>query len=734
MWWQTTIWIGAALVVTTSALHLTIEQDLLSHHTSTSSPGTQQTTRQDGVHVVSENEQHINSGETNLKASNENPSLNLPNGNKGSRSNENGGSAAIPVILNDSGGDGDDNTGGNSNVNDGNGSDDNASGNGNENDGNDSENQGNGGNDNGGDGNESDNDNPGENDGNNNGNDSGNNQGASDGNDNGSDDEGDVGDDNPENDDTENKYDVETTSGVVRGHPWRENEKIISYIDIKYGSINTPLQAPVLADSSETIHDKKDHNKRCPQLQGDQYVGDIDCLTLSIFKPSDASSASVLVHIHEGNFINGSGNPEIYGPEYLVSKGIILVLPNYRLGPLGFLCLQNETAPGNAALKDLSLALGWIKENIAKFGGNHENIAVSGDGTAGALAGYLALSPMSKNDISKVITESGSVLSYWAIDRNPINSATNLVRRISGFQTWQNVGAEQLVRAAKDVDLRPCLERNIDNSSHFMEFTPSTMIRNQEIKIAFMIGSAQYAGVHELFSHTRESIHEFNLDASLMLPNDLHFKTSEERTSAGNRVRAAYFGDTVICRCDVADLALYFTDAAYLGPGIRTARPLVDSGATVYLYEFSFVGSLNRELVAVQRQVEGAVRGDIIGYLFTQDGNVLREDSKESRMINILTELWTTFLKTGTPSAGNIEWKKLDKDVEPGEEHWLSIETEPTLKKGMHVERLSVWTDIYDAHFIEKSRAPGTSASVYTLIVLQIVVFIGFFKNARHFF
>nr|XP_021191899.2 esterase E4 [Helicoverpa armigera]WRX05971.1 CCE003a [Helicoverpa armigera] len=738
MRWQTTIWISAALVVTSSALHLTIEHDLLGDHSSTSSPGLQQSTRHDAVHVVSQ--------EQLARASNENPSLNMPNaldtnanGHRESRSNENGGSANVnPDSGNNSGangdgdpeGNGNENDGnsnendGNGNGNDGNGSEDNTSGNGN-----DPETDDNGGN--GGNGNGSDN-NSGENDGDGDGNGSDNNGVGGAGNEN--DDDNEVGDEGSDNEGIEQVYEVETTSGRVRGHHWRENKNIIGYIDIKYGTINNPLQASVLADSSETIHDEKDHNKRCPQLQGDQYVGNIDCLTLSIFRPSDASNAAVLVHIHEGNFINGSGNPEIYGPEYLVPKGIILVLPNYRLGPLGFLCLQNETAPGNAALKDLSLALRWLKQNIAKFGGNHDNIAVSGDGTAGALAGYLALSPMSRNNISKVITESGSVLSYWAIDRNPINSATNVVRNINGFQTWQNVGAEQLVRAARDIVLRPCLERNIDNTSHFMEFTPSAMLRNQEIKISFMIGSAQYAGVHEFLNHTRDSIHQFNVNSSLMLPQDLHFKTSEERTRAGNRVRAVYFGDTAIGICDVENLTLYFTDAAYLGPGIRTARPLVDSGATVYLYEFAFVGSLNRELEAIHRPLDGAVRGDIIGYLFTQDGKVLSEGSKEIGMINTLTELWTTFIKTGTPSAGNIEWKKLEKEVEPGEEQWLSIETEPSLKKGLHVERLNVWSDIYDAHFIEKSRAIGTSASVYTLIVLQIVFFITFFKHAWHFF
>lgn len=407
------------------------------------------------------------------------------------------------------------------------------------------------------------------------------------------------------------------------------------------------FQAPVFPARSESVHEVKDHSKRCPQLQDDVYVGDADCLTLSIFKPLTADSASVLVHIHEGNFSNGSANPAIYGPEYLVSKGIILVLPNYRLGPLGFLCLQNETAPGNAALKDLSLALSWLKANIAAFGGDPANIAVSGDGTAGALAGYLALSPMSKDYVSKVITESGSVLSHWALDRSPIVTSTDLANSITDFRSWEDVETSILLKAAKNVALRPCLENSDDSEEYFMVETPWTMIEKQETTIAFMIGSAMYAGTHNFLKQTQSSIQQLNDDVRLLLPKDLEFKSSAEKISVGNKVKTQYFGQNAISEEDVEQLSLYFTDAAYLSPGIRTARPLVKSGATVYFYEFSFVGDLNRELEALHRPVEGAVRGDIVGYLFTQDGVVPGENTKERQMIDQLIDLWTSFLKTG---------------------------------------------------------------------------------------
>ncbi|KAH9642315.1 hypothetical protein HF086_009679 [Spodoptera exigua] len=552
-----------------------------------------------------------------------------------------------------------------------------------------------------------------------------------DGDDDNDDDNNNGGDNNNDNDaSTDDKFVVDTSSGKVRGHVWRKNNKIISYIDIQYGTFNSLFEAPVAPKRSDTVHEIKEHASQCPQLQEDKDVGDKDCLTLSIFKPTDVKNVSVLVHIHEGNFIGESADPAIYGPEYLVSKDVILVLPNYRLGPLGFLCTQDKTAPGNAALKDLSLALSWVKTNIEKFGGNPENIAVSGSGTAGALAGYLALSPMSRENVHKVIIESGSVLSHWAIDRDPISTARLVASKIENFKSFEDVDLKKLLKAAKNIALRPCLEKT---EEPFMTETPWTILEKKEIKVPFMMGTAKFAGVHEFISLTQNNVQEINDDVGLLLPDDLHFTSGDERTRIGHRVKTEYFGEDAISLSSVEPLTLYYTDAAYLAPTIRTARPLVASGATVYFYEFSFVGKLNIESQAIESTVNGAVRGDIIGYIFTQDGVEPEESTDERAMVDRLVGLWTSFINTGTPTATGITWEKFDNE-DPDEEPWLSIDTEVTQSKGMHVSRMALWAEIYNEYFVEKSLAYGMSPSICTVLVLQAVFFITFFRHAWHFF
>lgn len=371
-------------------------------------------------------------------------------------------------------------------------------------------------------------------------------------------------------------------------------------------------------------------------------------MTLNIFVPTNAEKAGVLFHIHESNFVSGSGDPSIYGPEHFVNKGVILILPNYRLGPLGFLCLQNETAPGNAALKDLTLALKWTKENIAAFGGDPSNIVLSGDGTSGALAGYLALSPNSQQYVSKVITESGAVLSHWALDRSPTTTMERLIEKIRFLtiynNTFETADIESIILAAKNITIRPCLEHT-DNP--FLSHTPWKLLDAASTNVTFMIGSASHAGLHEALSLSENNIEDLNEDFGSFLPNDLSFHSSEERLNVGNRIKTQYFGKYTISLEHKKEMSLCYTDCWYMGPSIRTARALAHAGATVYFYEFGFVGGLNRELESMKRPLNATVRGDIVGYIFTQDGELAAENTEEKQMVDTLINLWISFIETG---------------------------------------------------------------------------------------
>nr|CDS24829.1 BC026374 protein S09 family [Echinococcus granulosus] len=125
----------------------------------------------------------------------------------------------------------------------------------------------------------------------------------------------------------------------------------------------------------------------------------------------------VMVWIHGGNFVSGSANLEMYNGAILASEmGVIVVSIQYRLGSLGFLSLGTPGAPGNQGLLDQVEALQWIRRNIIYFGGNPKQVTLFGQG-AGALSASLhLLSPVSSHLFQQAILQSGSPLTWWAVE------------------------------------------------------------------------------------------------------------------------------------------------------------------------------------------------------------------------------------------------------------------------------------------------------------------------------
>src|SRR5579862_8204683 len=109
-----------------------------------------------------------------------------------------------------------------------------------------------------------------------------------------------------------------------------------------------------------------------------------DCLTLNIWTPAaDGKKRPVMVWIHGGAFASGAGSLPWYSGERFAAQGdLVFVSINYRLGALGFLCLPG-VSPGNLGLLDQVAALRFVRDNIAAFGGDPNNVTVIGQ-SAGA--------------------------------------------------------------------------------------------------------------------------------------------------------------------------------------------------------------------------------------------------------------------------------------------------------------------------------------------------------------
>ena len=148
--------------------------------------------------------------------------------------------------------------------------------------------------------------------------------------------------------------------------------------------------------------------------KGESYTYSEDCLFLNIFTPDTAKAGDklpVLVYIHGGGYTGGCGHEKHFDGPVWPAKGIIGVTLNYRLGPMGFVCLpqlaEEAGFTGNYGLYDQMTAIKWVKDNIAAFGGDPDNITIMGQSAGAASVQLLCQSPLTEGLFQKAIMSSG---------------------------------------------------------------------------------------------------------------------------------------------------------------------------------------------------------------------------------------------------------------------------------------------------------------------------------------
>lgn len=141
-----------------------------------------------------------------------------------------------------------------------------------------------------------------------------------------------------------------------------------------------------------------------------------DCLHLNIWSTSGSASGPgcnnkpVLFWIHGGGFQFGAGSLiESNGSVLAALHDVIVVTINYRLNAFGFLSLENDQVPGNMGLYDQAMALQWVKENAAVFGGDANSITIWGQGMGSISVSAHLVSPVSKDLFKRAIMQTGSI-------------------------------------------------------------------------------------------------------------------------------------------------------------------------------------------------------------------------------------------------------------------------------------------------------------------------------------
>ncbi|MEG3178680.1 carboxylesterase family protein [Sphingomonas sp. RB3P16] len=139
-----------------------------------------------------------------------------------------------------------------------------------------------------------------------------------------------------------------------------------------------------------------------------------DCLYLNVWSPAKpAKRRPVLLFIHGGGFGSGATSVPIYNGADLARRDVVVVTINYRLGAFGFLAHPGLTAEsplkssGNYGILDMIAALRWIRANIAQFGGDPQNVTISGQSAGAAAVSDLLVSPLAKGLFARAIIQSG---------------------------------------------------------------------------------------------------------------------------------------------------------------------------------------------------------------------------------------------------------------------------------------------------------------------------------------
>lgn len=174
--------------------------------------------------------------------------------------------------------------------------------------------------------------------------------------------------------------------------------------------------------------------------KGATYIYDDDCLFLNIWTPENATEESklpVIFYIHGGGFKGGCAHEKHFDGPIWPTKGCVAVTCNYRLGPMGFMCLpelkEEAGHTGNYGMFDQITALEWVRKNIKAFGGNPDNITIMGQSAGAMSVTNLCLSPLTDGMFAKAVMNSGG-----GVHKLMDSSITTEGR----YEFWEKVMAE----------------------------------------------------------------------------------------------------------------------------------------------------------------------------------------------------------------------------------------------------------------------------------------------------
>ncbi|XP_049948073.1 esterase FE4-like [Schistocerca serialis cubense] len=459
------------------------------------------------------------------------------------------------------------------------------------------------------------------------------------------------------------------------------------------------------------VRDATSEGSVAPQLDGDtgRYVGNEDCLFLNVYTPRLPSEATrellpVMVLVHGGGLVHLSGSSQWWGPDFLVRRGVVMVSFNYRLGVLGFLATGDSVVPGNMGFKDQVMALRWVRDNIASFGGDPDNVTIFGVSAGGWSCHALMMSPLAKGLFRRVIAQSGVAVGDGAFSaRVPERSfalAAHLGLTTTDSSQLLDILARQPATALVENTLQGRTEEDkarglmfpfvgtVEPAGEgaFLTRHPEDILRSGDFQqLPLITGATAFEGSLFLPDLLKEPkiVTNYAVNHRLLIPYNLRCR-DEDRDTVAEQIRSFYFGDRAIGMDTMKELCMLRGDAMFTYPAVRAATAhSAKSVAPVYFYKLDafrkmVLGDTVPEEVKQQAEkTDAAGHGADLGYLFrcVLYPEIPEPSSPDGKIIDTMTRLWTDFAKTGSPTPGAAEDEQLQSEAAAAEQ-WPAFSAE----------------------------------------------------------
>nr|XP_046491071.1 uncharacterized protein LOC124223293 [Neodiprion pinetum] len=432
------------------------------------------------------------------------------------------------------------------------------------------------------------------------------------------------------------------------------------------------------------VRDASEEGSKCIQINSktSPFAGDEDCLYLNVATTSLVGSRPVMVFIHGGAFILGDAGDMLYGPDYLVTGEIVLVSIQYRLGVFGFLNLDHEAVPGNMGLKDQVAALKWVKENIAKFGGDPNNVTIFGESAGSVSVHCQLLSPLSKGLFHKAIMQSGVALNPWVSTSVSVEKAHRLAANLGKETTDPNeiveylrtIPAIQLIEAEQQVQtpeerirflfpFRP----SVDSKSQqpFMPERPQELAKNG-FDVPVIIGYTTHEGSFFLLGLTTLDLPFLDKNFEVAVTDDLVEENPSKLSEVAKEIRKFYFNDKRITEEVIDEYIQCYGDIYFVNGVHKVVEYQQKKRSPTYLYRFSYDSPTSMSKLVYGTSRKGAGHGDDLMCLFHPTVFAKRLETERTSVAKTVSDrmvrMWTDFAKTGNPTPQisdliNVKWE-----------------------------------------------------------------------------